>query len=633
MFKKLSILILFFSQTLIAQVNRDSLSFFLNNYQSKNVYSVFDKQLNTYNLNSLFNYNYSSDKIFIGLAEDFRSTIVKSNTKNIKDEQYFSLIGQYNLNERLKFGGLLNNNIYSDDRRIDINQTSNLNSTLFIKYNPFEKINIVPFAGFSVNNQVGERDDGIIYGTDASLNKLTIDEFDFQSSFKIQNEDISPRKNTLRTINLNVSNRFEESFINYISGAHSQQRRDFYFDADSIVSSQFNVTNNIQSRIESDYFLQDRVFFSSPLSGLAFELIGRVSWRDIDRNTRYVSLGNISSSSFDAKIEELKLDFSGTAQYEKEDFSGLLRFAHSEREEKHIAKNIDGADQVLFEDREDIEARKNNKSLQTTVSFSGNIKLSGSDNLSLSAFHRKLQYDTQHEENYDDRDELLSIFRIYYSKRLSSLFTLFTNLEGSVNKTVYIFAERSSNNNIRRVIKFASGGVYSGKYFTSSNTAEVSANYTVYDYEDLNPNFRSFSFRQLSIRDSSSLKLTSLTAINFSGYIKLSEQGDFKWSNFTGKPVRFIEEIYLEPKLNYYFGKLKLGIGLRYFSLSNFNYNNDNEKVLESDYSSIGPLTELTMNLNNSFLLSLYGWYEFISTKAGNQRELANMNLRFNWSL
>jgi len=597
------------------------------------LYSNFDKQLNTYNLNSLLNYNYSSGKFFIGLAEDFRSTIVKSTTKNIKDEQYFSLIGQYNLTDMLKLGAMLNNNIYSDDRRLDINKTSNLNTTVFAKYNPFGKLSIVPFIGYSVNNQVTEKDDGLIYGTDAVINNLSIDDFDFQSSFKIQNEDISPRKNSLRVINLNVSNRFDESFINFISGAHSQQRRDFYFDADSIISSQFNVANNIQSRIESDYFLQDRIFYSSGITGLVFEVIGRVSWRDIDRSTRFVSLSNISTSSFDAKIEELKLDFAGTAQYQKDDFSGLIRFAHSEREEKHKAKNINGSDQVLFEDREDIEAKKNNKSLQTTISFSGNLNLSKSDNLTLSVFHRKLQYDTQHKENFDDRDELLSIFRIYYSKKLSSLFTLFANIEGSINKTVYIFAERSSNNNIRRVIKFSSGGIYSGKYFTSSNTAEVSANYTVYDYEDLNPNYRSYSFRQLSIRDSSSLRITQLTSLNFSGYVKLSEQGDFKWTNFTGKPVRFIEEIYLEPKLNYYFGRVKLGIGLRYFSLSNYNFNGGSEKLLESDYSSIGPLTECTINLNDSFLLSLYGWYEFISAKSGGKRELANLNFKFNWNL
>lgn len=386
MFKKNLILLFTLPVILTAQVNRDSLSFFLSSYKTKVLTSVFDKQLNTYNLNSFLNYNFSSEKLFIGVSEEFRSTIVKSSTKNIKDEQYLSLIGEYNLSEKLKLGGLLNNNIYSDDRSLAINKTSNLHTTLFAKYNPIQELNFIPFLGFSVNNQVGERDDGIIYGTDATIDRFSIDEFDFQSSFKLQNEDISPRKNTLRTINLNVSNTFEDSFINFISGSHSQQRRDFYFEADSIIAAQFDVTNNIQSRTETNYFLQDRIYYSSGISGLGIELIGRVSWRDIDRATRYASLSNINSSSFDSKIEELKLDISGAAQYSADDFSGLFRFAHSEREEKHTAKNIEGSDMILFDDRQDIESRKNNKSLQTTVSISGNLKISDSDNLSISIF-------------------------------------------------------------------------------------------------------------------------------------------------------------------------------------------------------------------------------------------------------
>ncbi|KAB2838256.1 MAG: hypothetical protein F9K45_11585, partial [Melioribacteraceae bacterium] len=180
------------------------MSFFLSSYKNKVLFSVFDKQLNTYNLNSLFNYNISSQKFFIGVSEEFRSTIVKSNTKNIKDEQYLSLIGEYGLSESFKMGGLINNNIYSDDRSLAINKTSNLHTTLFAKYNPVKELNFIPFIGYSENNQVGESDNGIIYGTDALLEGYSIDEFNFQSSFKLQNEDIAPRKNTLRSINLNI---------------------------------------------------------------------------------------------------------------------------------------------------------------------------------------------------------------------------------------------------------------------------------------------------------------------------------------------------------------------------------------------------------------------------------------------
>ena len=123
-------------------------------------------------------------------------------------------------------------------------------------------------------------------------------------------------------------------------------------------------------------------------------------------------------------------------------------------------------------------------------------------------FHRKLKYDTQSDENFDDRDELLSILRLYYVKGITPFFDLFFNLEGSLNKTVYLFAERSSNNNTRRVIKFSGGGDYKIGILRSKNEAIVSANYTVYDFEELNPNLSSFSFRQLYLKDSTQVKLS-----------------------------------------------------------------------------------------------------------------------------
>ena len=98
--------------------------------------------------------------------------------------------------------------------------------------------------------------------------------------------------------------------------------------------------------------------------------------------------------------------------------------------------------------------------------------------------------------------------RIMFEKEFNPFFKIFLNIEGSLNKIVYIFAKRSSNNNLRRILKFSSGGMFTAGRFTSSNSAEVSANYTVFDYEELNPNFRSYSFRQFVLRDSSTYKLS-----------------------------------------------------------------------------------------------------------------------------
>ncbi len=614
-----------------AQLGKDSLTFSSRVYSDRFLFNTFVKQLNTYNFNTTFRTFFSGEKIFFGIRENFGSTVISSTTRNIKDEQYLGALGQYSLSEFIKLGLHFNNNIYSDDRNSGINRASILTSSLFVKFIPVKNIEVTPYGGISQNNQIGEKDNGFVYGMEADVNKYIAGDFDLSSLMKFQNEDISPRKNTFRYINFDVNNTFEKNFFNTISAFYSQQRKDFYLTADPVTASEFNITNNIQSRIESSYYLQDRVKFLPAGSPLSLDFQGRVAWRGIDRATRYISSMNIANSNYDTRIEEFRLEFDAAADYVTDNLNLAFRLSYSERDEKHQPVRYNGLSSLLYNERLLIEEQKNNNSQLANISVLSKVNLSRSDGIIFSLFHRKLRYDTPSTLNFDDRDELLSIGRILYEKYFTQFFKIFFNFEGNINKIVYIFAERSSNNNVKRILKFASGGFFSIGNFSSSNSAEVSANYTVFDYEELNPNFRSYSFRQLVIRDSSSFKMQGKLRFFFAGYIKLSEQGDFKWTNFTSNPVRYLQEQYAEPKLFFDDSSLSLGIGIRYFSLLTYNVRNGSEKIKVSEYTSIGPLSEISYVVGEKMILKVYGWYEFIKTETNSRREMANLNVKLSY--
>jgi hypothetical protein len=620
-----------FSQIVLGQLGKDSLNYSLRFFNDRSLLNTFEKQLNTYNFNTIFSHNFVSDDFYFGVKENFKSTIINSSSKNIKDEQYFWAIGQYTFNDRLKTGILFNSDIYSDDRQIALNKASLLTSTFFAKYSPEKKIEITPFGGFSQNEQIGQKDNGYVYGTEANIDNYSLGDFELSSLLKFQNEDISPRKNTYRLVNFDINSSLEQTLLNTISANYSQQRKDFYFSADPVTTSEFNITNNIQSRTESSYYIQDRIRIVPQSSPLSIDMQGRVAWRGIDRNTRYISLSNIANTNYDTRIEESRLEFTSGADYVTENTNLAFRFSFSERDEKHTPEKSSDLNSLVYDERLQLETQKNNNSQLTNISLSGKINLSNSDKLTLSLFHRKLKYDTPSDANFDDRDELLSIGRIMYEKEFSPFFRVFVNLEGNINKIVYIFAERSSNNNIKRILKFSSGGLITNGNFSSNNSAEVSANYTVFDYEELNPNFRSYSFRQLALRDSSSFRFTRKIRLFFTGYLKFSEQGDFKWSNFTSNPVRYLSEQYAEPKIFYDYQELSLGVGIRYFSLSTFNYLNGTEKNKISDYSSIGPLSEISYMVGERIVLKIYGWYEFIKTDDKANREMVNLSMRLSY--
>ena len=629
----LNLFLLIFSSTLFAQVPGDSLSFVKSRYKSPSLLTSFEKQLQTYSLNQQFNYGKQISNLFLGINQTFNSTIIKSNGTSIRDNAFFSLLGEYNLSENFATGVKTNYSIYSDDKQLAINNSSIFNSSAYLKYFPEKQFSITPFAGISRNEQIGIIDLGPIYGAEALLSRYNFNEFTLNSELKFQNEDIAPRKNTFRNIKFGINKSFEKSFSNHLLGLYSEQRKDFYFDTDSLTMEEFDIEKNIQSRTEKRYSIVDQLQILFPNSNFSLYLDGSINWRTIDRNTRYTSLSNITLSSFDTKIDELKMNLNGIVRYTSSFLHSNFRINIAQREENHKAKPIPGSSDIIFEDRNIQEKRKNNNGTQITLSSENVFYFSHKDIFRFSLFHRKFIYDTPSELNNDDRDELLSMLSLEYQRILTPFFNIYLGLNGSLSKTVYIFKERSANNNTLRVLKFFTGGDLRFKYFSSKNSAEVLANYTVYDFEDLTPNLKSFSFRQLALRDSSTLKLFRTTYLKLLGHLKFSEQGDFKWDKFSNNPFRFLDERFAETIIEHQYGNFSYGFGLRYFALFTYLYTEEGSKYMHSLYSSSAPLISIKYFAANSLSLNIKGWYEFINRENNTSSELVNLFIRMDWKL
>ncbi|MGB5896390.1 MAG: hypothetical protein WBG58_19600 [Ignavibacteriaceae bacterium] len=632
---KIALLIFLFSfisvSLSIAQSSTDSLDYLGQIQQANSVFSNFDKLLDTYYLSTGFNLTGNFSKISLGVFENFRSTLFKSTTQSIRDEQYLTITGKYELVDNYNLGISANNTILSDDRNTLLNKTKINYLTLFSELRIMKDILISPFGGYSTNIQVGEEDNGPVYGFEGAANNLSFPDFSINTVFKFRNEDILPRRNLLRYFDLSVSNPFNPSVSNLLSGRFTSSRKDFYFPADSIISSTFDIVNNIESRTETNYFAEDKLRYRELFSNVDFEISGKVNWRTIDRDTRYKSAEMQSKNIFDTNIEELILSLGSTLFYRTGSLNSSLSFYFGERDEQHITKRFEGIDESFYEQRSELESRKNNNSTRATIAFIGDYNFSRTDKLVFSLYYNKLRYDTPSEDNDDDRDEILSIARLSYIKNLSPFFQAFVNSEATLSHVVYLFAGRSSNNNINRVLRLAAGGYYQGANISSLNTFEVSANYTVYDFEDLTSSLRSISFRQFIATDSSRISLSNRFAFVLTGYIKLSEQADLNWGEFAERPSRFLQEIFAVPKIMLTYNSAWFGIGLRYFSLNTFKYD-ELTRIPDTRYSSYGPLVEIIYNVYGSLNLLIDGWYEFISINNVPGRERANFVMKLNWN-
>jgi hypothetical protein len=581
-------------------------------------------------LNTGFDLYGSFGKFEYKVNQNYRSTIIQSSQNNIRDEEYLLALGKYKLSNNWKQGIILSSNIVSDDRQLGINEATIYRAMALSELSLLRGLILAPYGGYSDNRQINEIDTGPIYGIEGNLDHIYSVNFDINSKLKLENEDISPRKNTIRYLDMIVTSPFNPEVTNFLDARYTDNRKDFYIVADSITSAEFGVDNNIESRSETAFHLQDRIDYSNFLNLFSLQIAGRINYRTIDRQTRYKSTSIQSPSIFDTQVDELGIAVESGLLYRTESADFGININYFERDEKHITKNFEGINESFYEQRSELEGRKNNNSYRTTISFLGNYRLSKKDQLSLSLFHSKLKYDTPSSANDDDRDELLSIGRLRYTRYLSPFFQFFSNLEGTLSHLVYLFASRSANNNTNHVLRLSAGGYYQGEKFSSMNNFEVSANYTVYDFQDVTSNLRSISFRQFTATDSTNYRLTKSFSFLLTGYLKLTSQAELDWDNFAERPLRYLQEIFFDPKIGLISNNSIFALGFRYFSLNTFRYNKE-ERVPDSDFLSVGPLFEIS--IATKFLyLKLNTWYEFISDNSNIDRERFNFLLSMNWN-
>ena len=619
---------------MFSQYESDSTSSYLFPVLKQNsISTVFNKELSIYSLITNIDYAASIGRLNLKLNENLNSSLLKySGSNTTRDENVFKLSGDYKFDDYFNPGALISSKIYSDSRTTDINTAASNYGILYNRALIENLVDVLPFAGYIEDVQSGISNRGGIYGIQAGLDKTMISEFLVGAGFLFRNEDISPRKNTIRDFKATIENFVESGIQNRFAFNYHESGRDFFFDADTSLRAIFLIEKNLQRRNDKQISFSDEFLYSDLLKNLSLTFRLNFADRVVERTTKYKLPGDRFPTSFDSQIEELKFDLGTGINYLSETLDLKLFASYAERNEKFLLLNPADASPDYFEQRQKNEGIKNNIASQVFLSFNGAYLLSQFDRIDLSLSHFKLRYDTPSLDNIDERDELLSQLRTRYTRTINSNLSLFAGFDFSYGKLVYILAARSSNNNTNRIFKLNTGYNYSSGSVRNYGTFEIIANYLVYDFEDLNPGFKSFSFRQISLVDSANIAISNNLNFEFTGFYKLSEQGDLRWNEYKIKPSREIRELLFLPALVTSVGNYTFKVGLRYYSYhSDIILNGENKE--ENFYIGVAPLTEISALFYNSFLLSIKGWYEQIDSKANNRRYLTTLNLNVKWFL
>ena len=517
--------------------------------------------------------------------------------------------------------------VFSDNKGVglsDANFTSLLGG---FEFAPAPFVSIAPLGGYRWDKQGGVADQGPSAQVFFRFPGSVLDGYRMEGIGQYRTDWLDPRRLESHFLRTKVSKSFTEEADDSLEAGVFRTRREYYTSGDSVIESR----------------LDDQLTFSNVLSyqftprfhaGL---LVGLAS-RNLQKSLRTSSPAGFSTPQFDTEIEEFFLQAQGEVAYVARDgrSSALLRFSHSERDENHHAilpGDATSNQVILWTERNRQEQSKDNISKRSVLTGSVGLPLWSSDRIAISGSGAILRYDTPSQLNVEDRDELLVALSLLTSHRLNRFLDLDLLLDGTYSHLVYLLKERSANNNVNRVLRFAPRVTYRpAEGISSANTFEVLANYTVYDFEEEASLVRSFSYRQFAWLDSTSIDVTHRVGLDFFAYFKLYERGRLNWDDFQERTENSFIDRTLAAQLR--FGPSPgtlLAAGVRSFSQARYDYVNG-EKRRAASLHSIGPTCVIQWVIGPASRLLLRGWYERRTQPDGSARSFPTivMNVSMN---
>lgn len=598
---------------------------------------LFERNQNTFNwsggalvdtslagIRTRFRQNYTSNIILLDRSASMPERRLESN------QHTFSLLTSHPVTPAIHGIAGFSSLVYSDKKAVGLSTASQHSLVGGFETMPVPVLSLSPLIGYRWDNQGEFNDRGMHYILSTTTRNLAPDGYSISGEGQFHRDELSPRTLEGHFARVGVQKSFEGRTRDSLQLGIQRNRREFY--------SLRDVAGTIEGRVEDILSFANLLDYQLD-NGFLASLFVAVSNRTLEKSDRTIAGGTLPTGSFPSTIEEFRLDAHVQTSYEAPSraTSAFARVSYSERNENHAVNpviNLPPDQQLRFSERSAQEQTKNNIARRTALSGLIQHAPGGSDTLGLTGTVSILRYDTPSTLNNEDRDELLSTLSLFSFHRLTRTLHLGLTLDGSLTHVVYIHGERSANNNYNRTLRLSPRLTFRPfTTFSSVNTFEVLANYTVYDFEEQAVQIRSFSYRQFSWADSTTLDLNKRLSLDFLLYFKLYERGQLKWSDFRERTENsFRDESYTiqfratpEPSLMF-------TLGLRIFMQTRFSFSSG-EKQRDAVIRSFGPTCAVLWQAGRVGDVGIRGWYESRSQTGGITRAIANMSLNINFLL
>lgn len=500
----------------------------------------FQQNLNTYQWLSNINYNQIVlGKGLLDINENFNSSLLSivNNDRKWKDDQRltFNLFYPSSPVLGLKLAG----SAYRfSDRLSSLVSDINTNwATVGVLLHPIPKVELNSEMGYKYDARLSRIDRGATYNIQLQTDPILLKEYLNQFYFLNKGDNYAIRKNNDLELQYWGKKNFQQGTVDSLTVYWSKKRRDNY---DQIELNKIY----IESLEEENKGFQNNLVYGVQAGVL-------VRLRTI-LNNRQTSIG---------KYDQKKaIEARSKKEFHSENEIGLIlqgrpiRFDMALNYETNNQKN---------DVPDSLKARRFSKyfyyispdyqSSRLTLSTMTTLYLFRSDTLQVNGSISRYRYDTP-ENNTDDRDEFrlnLSIAEIHHFSQLLKFI-----MSGNVNlyHLVYIFGERSANNNWMRIFRLNPQLIYQpNKKIRMVHQLELLANYVDYDYEigSSTTDLRSYVFRRFSLAEEINTQVTDRTSIFINYKLELEENGKLDWERWTEFLLTNRESHWLRFSINY----------------------------------------------------------------------------------
>ncbi len=589
------------------------------NSSNNHLVTNFNKYINLYQLQINGKAEIRTKFGDILLLQNYNGNYLKLTDLSLRDDQNWNFTYRRTLFDKISMIAVQNFILVSDNRNIGINQLSRLNGLIGLEITNDTDYSFSALAGLENNKLLGINSQGQVYSIRATWNHFAIDNLGTSGNVSANWLKLNlDRVDRDLFANLKVIGRFSDDGIiqTDINYKYLQNNLLSIATNSEFTPIETRQENYINPKLLVDYKIAESVslFLDFNLNLNKIQRQYKQSWEQFDY------------SYFRRNIDQMDLTINSGLNWQWNLLNHFLSFGFWSRNESNVLELSDRNYKGDLLKYQNIENQRDYRTNKFNLLNQSTIKLSKNTNIQLNYNVYLLQYDTPSKQNFDDRDEFSSIFRVAIFRRFSDYTSLDIAFENIANHLVYLSSQRSAMNNWNKIYRLSPKVRYQNSILQINPQLEVLANYTIYDFESKSSVTKNISLRNISYRDSIIIDFTNQIQNRIQIKYQLSERSLLNWHEFSEYPQVRLNEFFIKSLLIRKYDYCEIGVGCNLF---NYIQTKLQENTIDYDITSVSPEV-LILYRWKDWQLKFVGWYEFQYQNNSKINEIANLNILIN---